>query len=78
MQATPSTEKTHTPALPDRVAALELLVQHLVFALDAEGALPAEPFAAWLGVATQRMRDTHSVATATVNALDQLRTQVLQ
>lgn len=58
------------------MAALELLVQNLVFVLEAQRALPDGALGAWLDICTRRMRETHSVATATVNALDQLRAKV--
>ena len=67
-----------TAALRHRVAALELLVQNLVFVLDARGALNADAFADWLDTAVCRMRATRSVPDAEANALHALAREVVR
>lgn len=67
-----------TAALRHRVAALELLVQNLVFVLDAQGALNADAFADWLDTAVGRMRATGSVPAAETNALQVLAREVVR
>lgn len=52
-----------------RLAAMELLLQNLVFVLDAQGALNADAFADWMAIAIGRMRSTGSVAAAETDAL---------
>lgn len=71
----PSTEATPgnaTPALADRVAALELFAQQLVLVLDAEGAMNADALTRWMSLARARMLETGSVPAAQVQALEQL------
>ena len=41
--------------LPDRVAALELFLQQLVFVLDAQGAMNADALTRWIDLARDRM-----------------------
>lgn len=67
-----------TTALRNRVAALELLVQNLVFVLDAQGALNADAFADWLDTAVGRMHATRSVPAAEANALQTLAREVMR
>lgn len=69
--------EAETP-LADRVAALELLVQNLVFVLDAQGALNADAFADWLDTAVGRMHATRSVPAAEANALQTLAREVMR
>lgn len=64
--------------LPHRLAAMELLVQNLVFVLDAQGALNADAFADWMAIAIGRMRATGSVPAAETNALQNLVKEVVQ
>ncbi|KQO23480.1 hypothetical protein [Acidovorax sp. Leaf78] len=65
-------------ALPQRVAALELLVQNLVFVLDAQGAMDADAFGRWMETAIGRMVATCCVPAGTVAALGALTAQVAQ
>lgn len=65
-------------ALPHRLAAMELLVQNLVFVLDAQGALNADAFADWMAIAIGRMRATGSVPAAETNALQNLVNEVVR
>ena len=78
MQTTSLTPDSTTSALADRVAALELLVQNLVFMLDARGTLSAEDLQAWLHTATSRMHATGSVAPGPLAALRKLGAQVCE
>lgn len=64
--------------LPHRLAAMELLVQNLVFVLDAQGALNADVFADWMAIAIGRMRATGSVPAAETNALQNLVNEVVR
>lgn len=64
--------------LPHRLAAMELLVQNLVFVLDAQGALNADAFADWMAIAIGRMRATGSVPAAETNALQNLVNEVVR
>lgn len=75
--AKPTPDETTPTALCHRVAALELLLQQLVFVLDAQGALNADAFAAWLDTAIDRMQATRSVADAETNALRALAQEVV-
>lgn len=59
-------------ALADRVAALELLLQQLVFVLDAQGAMNADALTRWMDRARSRMQATGSVPPAQVAALGRL------
>jgi hypothetical protein len=69
---------TEPQDLADRVAALELYLQQLVFMLDAQGALDADALAAWLALAGARMQTTGSVPPAHCRALERLNDQVMQ
>ena len=64
--------------LPHRLAAMELLMQNLVFVLDAQGALNANAFADWMAIAIGRMRATGSVPAAETNALQNLVNEVFR
>jgi hypothetical protein len=57
---------------------MELLVQNLVFVLDAQGALNADAFADWMAIAIGRMRATGSVPAAETNALQNLVNEVVR
>ena len=74
-QATTNEDST---TLPHRLAAMELLVQNLVFVLDAQGALNADAFADWMAIAIGRMRATGSVPAAETNALQNLVNEVVR
>lgn len=63
-------------ALADRVAALELFAQQLVFVLEAQGALDAQGLDGWLTTARAAMLRTASVPPRTVLALTRLQRQV--
>lgn len=63
---------TSAAALPDRVAALELLLQQMLFVMDAQGTLTIDDLGAWLDTATGRMRATGSVAQGPLRALEAL------
>lgn len=63
---------TVEPTLPDRVAALELFAQQLVFVLDAQGKLNADALMRWMTLARERMQATGSVPPPQVHALAQL------
>lgn len=63
---------TPTAPLSDRVAALELLVQQMLFVMDAQGTLTIEDLGSWLDTAAGRMRATGSVPTGQLQALEQL------
>lgn len=71
-------DNTPAAALRHRVAALELLVQNLVFVLDAQGALNADALADWLDTAVGRMHATRSVPAAEANALQTLAREVVR
>lgn len=68
----------NSTTLPHRLAAMELLVQNLVFVLDAQGALNADAFADWMAIAIGRMRATGSVPAAETNALQNLVNEVVR
>ncbi len=54
------------------MAALELLVQQLLFVMDAQGTLTIEDLGQWLDTAAGRMRATASVAPGPLRALEAL------
>lgn len=60
------------PLLADRVAALELFAQQLVFVLEAQGKLNAEALMRWMAMARDRMQATGSVPPPQVHALARL------
>lgn len=60
------------PLLADRVAALELFAQQLVFVLEAQGKLNAEALMRWMAMARDRMQATGSVPPPQVQALARL------
>jgi hypothetical protein len=60
--------------LADRVAALELFTQQLVFLLDVHNAVRADALERWLTTVTDRMREHRSATPAQLRAL-QLLTQ---
>lgn len=60
------------PALHDRVAALELFAQQLVFVLDAQGKLNADALMRWMTLARERMQATGSAPPPQVHALARL------
>ncbi len=64
----------HTEPTPaQRITALELLVQQLVFVLDARnGAFSTDELDAWLATCTNRMYATGSVPAGDVAALERL------
>ena len=64
--------------LPDRVAALELFLQQLVFVLDAQGAMNADALTRWICTARARMQATGSAPRAHVEALGRLAQQVME
>lgn len=64
--------------LADRVAALELYLQQLVFVLDAQGAMNADALSRWMALARARMLSTGSAPISQVQALAQLCAQVEQ
>lgn len=59
-------------ALADRVAALELFAQQLVFVLDAQGKLNADALTRWMALARTRMEQTGSVPPSQTQALARL------
>lgn len=67
---------TPAAALADRVAALELLVQQMLFVMDAQGALSIDDLVRWLDTAAGRMRATGSVPPGPLRALEALTDQV--
>lgn len=67
-----------TQELAERVAALELFMQQLVFVLDAQGALNADALTRWINVARSRMLTTGSTPAGHVDALARLQRQVEQ
>ena len=67
-----------TAALPDRVAALEILLQQMLFVMDAQGTLSIDDLGAWLDTATGRMRATASVPPSQVQALESLTDMVCE
>lgn len=71
-----ASEDTAAQPLAHRVAALELLVQQLVFVLEAQGALDTSALNRWLTTCTDRMRATGSVPPLDVAALRALQQQV--
>jgi hypothetical protein len=74
--AAPTPTAAHT--LPDRVAALELLVQQMLFVMDAQGTLTIEDLGHWLDTAASRMRATGSVPPAPLRALEALTDMVCE
>lgn len=74
----PQAAETKKPqaSLNDRVAACELLLQHLIFVLDASGGLNTEAFDRWLTIARDRMLATGSVPQSEVAALARLQALV--
>jgi len=58
--------------------ALELLLQSMVLVLECEPRFTAGKLQAWLDIATERMHTTGSATPATLAALTQLRSEVLQ
>ena len=74
--ATPAA--TEPNALDDRVAAIELFLQQLVFVLDAQGSLNTDALDRWITTARQRMSATGSVPAAQVAALEALQAKVTQ
>ena len=64
--------------LPDRVAALELFLQQLVFVLDAQGAMNADALTRWICTARARMQATGSAPRAHIEALERLAQQVVE
>ena len=64
--------------LPDRVAALELILQQLVFVLDAQGAMNADALTRWIDLARDRMLSTGSTPAPQVHALARLQWLVQQ
>jgi len=77
-RCTAATTPTSASALPDRVAALELLLQQMLFVLDAQGTLTVEDLGQWLDTATGRMRATASVPPSQVQALESLTDMVCE
>lgn len=77
-QTAPTAPEASPAALADRVAALELLMQQLVFLLDAQGVMKAEALTRWIALARARMQETGSVPASQVAALAQLAQQVVQ
>lgn len=63
-------------ALADRVAALELYMQQLVFVLDAQGKLNADALTRWINLARSRMAETGSAPDAHISALARLQALV--
>lgn len=74
----PAATPTSASALPDRVAALELLLQQMLFVMDAQGTLTVEDLGHWLDTATGRMRATGSVPPSQVQALEALTDRVCE
>lgn len=69
--------KKQVPTDKQRIAALELLVQQLVFVLDAQGAMNSDGLDRWLTTAISRMYATNSVPAAEVAALQRLQDRVM-
>lgn len=69
-------EAATSQALAERVAALELFLQQLVFVLDAQGAMNADALMRWIDLARARMLETGSAPVAEVAALGRLQQQV--
>lgn len=67
-----------TQPLADRVAALELLLQQMVFVLDATGAMNADALTRWIDTARSRMLAVGDVPPGQVAALAQLQHFVTQ
>lgn len=59
-----------------RIAGLELLVQHLVFVLDAQGALNSDGLDQWLSIAADRLRATGSAPPNDIAALRRLQARL--
>lgn len=76
--ATAASTPTAAHSLPDRVAALELLVQQMLFVMDAQGTLTIEDLGQWLDTAASRMRATGSVPPAPLLALETLTDMVCE
>lgn len=72
------TPATQQHPLADRVAACELFLQHLVFTLDATGALRADALDEWLSTARFHMGRTGSVKPTQVAALAALQQDVFR
>ncbi|SFE88499.1 hypothetical protein [Paracidovorax wautersii] len=74
----PQAAETKKPqaSLHDRVAACELLLQHLVFVLEASSSLDIEAFDRWLTIARDRMLATGSAPQSVVAALARLQALV--
>lgn len=65
---------TLDPTLSERIAALELLLQQLVFVLDARGgAFNQDDLDAWLTTCVNRMHATASAPAQEIAALERLR-----
>lgn len=64
--------------LPDRVAAIELLLQQMLFVMDAQGTLRAEDLNQWIHTAASRMHATGSVSPGPLRALEQLSERVYE
>lgn len=60
------------------MAALELLVQQMLFVMDAQGTLTIEDLGHWLDTAASRMRATGSVPPAPLQALEALTDMVCE
>lgn len=76
---TPDAAEAATPQqLTERVAALELYLQQLVFMLDVKGALDMDAMTHWIELCRTRMTQTGSVPTAHAAALGRLHKQVAQ
>lgn len=58
--------------LAERVAALELFLQQLVFVMDAQGMMKAEALTRWMALARSRMLATGSAPARDVAALARL------
>lgn len=67
-----------TQPLEDRVAAIELLLQQLLFVLDATGAMNADALSRWIDTARSRMLAVGSAPPGHVAALAQLQDFVAQ
>lgn len=72
------TKNSDPAALAERVTALELLLQQLVFVLECQGALNAHALDRWLTTCRAAMLRTGSVPPSTVVALTRLQRQVRQ
>lgn len=73
---TAAPQQPSAQALAERVAALELFLQQLVFVLDAQGAMNADALTRWISLARSRMLMTGSVPASEVAALTRLLQQV--